>query len=216
MKKSIFFLSVLVFFAFAPQSNAQNDCGDNARSYVNANITTNGIRAITGAKMNVALNKIIDAIICRDSLATILQDSLTIEIEDDSILSFTIFGQTVKDTIRNVTPSTSATYLTYVALIQQTNTDAPDLIELENTLGVTITASYEGVGIYGINASSPIFGETTTTTDLSINWGNTPGFAQGGWNNDSQIIITTSDITGTQANSIIPIGYSKLEIRVYL
>lgn len=102
MKKSIFFLSVLVFFAFAPQSNAQNDCGDNARSYVNANITTNGIRAITGAKMNVALNKIIDAIICRDSLATILQDSLTIEIEDDSILSFTIFGQTVKDTIRNV------------------------------------------------------------------------------------------------------------------
>ena len=102
MKKSIFFLSVLVFFAFAPQSNAQNDCGDDARSYVNANITTNGIRAITGAKMNVALNKIIDAIICRDSLATILQDSITIEIQQDSILSVTIFGQTVKDTIRNV------------------------------------------------------------------------------------------------------------------
>lgn len=84
-------------------------------------------------------------------------------------------------------------------------------------IGMLLTVWYNGItNAKGTKFSSPIFGETTTTTDLSINWGNTPGFAQGGWNNDSQIIITTSDITGTQANSIIPIGYSKLEIRVYL
>lgn len=102
MKQIFLFFSFVLIFAIAPQSKvlAQNDCGDNARSYVNANISTNGIRAITGAKMNTALNKIIDAIICRDTLATILQDSVFVEIQEDSILSFTVFGQNFKDTIR--------------------------------------------------------------------------------------------------------------------
>ena len=96
------FLICFLFFAIAPQSAvlAQNDCGDNARSYINANISTNGIRAITGAKMNTALNKILDAMLCRDTIATILQDSVFVEIQQDSILSFTIFGENFKDTIR--------------------------------------------------------------------------------------------------------------------
>jgi hypothetical protein len=46
--------------------------------------------------------------------------------------------------------SSNNTYKTYVALLTQTGTDAPVATVLENTLGVTPTYTYEGVGQYSI------------------------------------------------------------------
>ena len=58
MKKLLILSSILMCLTVSAQTGTTTD----ARNYVNANITTNGANSITGAKMNTALNKIINAI----------------------------------------------------------------------------------------------------------------------------------------------------------
>ena len=57
MRKIVFIVALFM----ATVANATSPI-DSARSYVNSNIVTNGSKAITGLKMNTALNGIIDAI----------------------------------------------------------------------------------------------------------------------------------------------------------
>jgi hypothetical protein len=51
----------------------------------------------------------------------------------------------------------SLPFTQYVALLSQIGTASPTAIVLNNTLGVTITWSYQSVGNYRATASSPIF-----------------------------------------------------------
>ena len=74
MKKILFIL-----LAISLNSYSQN-CDTTARRYVDTYITTNGTRAITGARLNQALNKILDAVDCVDGggvSQSALNDSIT-------------------------------------------------------------------------------------------------------------------------------------------
>lgn len=53
-------------------------------------------------------------------------------------------------------------YKVYTALLTQSGTASPTAIVLENTLGVTVTFRYVGVGQYSLTASAEIFTETKT------------------------------------------------------
>lgn len=57
MKRFFYLLTML----FTLQISAQSITVDSARNYINTNINTNGLRAITGLKMNTALNLILSA-----------------------------------------------------------------------------------------------------------------------------------------------------------
>ena len=65
------------------------------------------------------------------------------------------------------TPTES--YKVYTALLTQSGTDAPEAIVFENTLGGTVTWTYEDVGLY-LATCSGCFTENKTMTILSL-WG---------------------------------------------
>jgi hypothetical protein len=63
-------------------------------------------------------------------------------------------------------------YQSYVALLNQSNTDAPTAFILENTTGCTISFAYVGVGTYYINSNCSTFVQNKTavfTGDLINN-----------------------------------------------
>lgn len=74
MKKILFLLTMFIF----ANAKSQDTCINDARIYTNTNITANGARAITGAKLNTSLNKIIDAIDCVGGGVFIATDSNTV------------------------------------------------------------------------------------------------------------------------------------------
>lgn len=74
MKKILFLLTMFIF----ANAKSQDTCINDARIYTNTNITANGVRAITGAKLNTSLNKIIDAIDCVGGGVFIATDSNTV------------------------------------------------------------------------------------------------------------------------------------------
>lgn len=101
-------------------------------------------------------------------------------------------------------------YKKYVAILSQSGTDAPSALVMENTLGVTITWAYAGVGNYYANASSAVFtsGKTwfmsSNQADLST---------LNAINNTSQVQLTTySDIATVSNNMMFNLA---IEIRVY-
>lgn len=74
MKKILFLLTMFIF----ANAKSQDTCINDARIYTNTNITANGVRAITGAKLNTSLNKIIDAIDCVGGGVFVATDSNTV------------------------------------------------------------------------------------------------------------------------------------------
>ncbi len=69
---------LIAFMCSSYYMNAQTNCTIDASTYVNANITTNGVKSITGLKLNTALNKIISGINCNDSISRNRVDSVKI------------------------------------------------------------------------------------------------------------------------------------------
>ena len=102
-------------------------------------------------------------------------------------------------------------YKSYVALIEQTGTDAPTVTVLQNTLGQDLTWEYDAVGSYYANFESDI-----TKTYCMIN---TPNFSLANTNRDSNI---SSDGTAfyimvsqgdTRTNGLL--YNTAIEIRIY-
>lgn len=65
-------------------------------------------------------------------------------------------AQEVKTSVNDLYDVVDGTPGIYRALISQSGTGIPTLIELVNTTGLTFSTIYEGVGIYRILASAPI------------------------------------------------------------
>lgn len=109
------------------------------------------------------------------------------------------------------TGSSTRSYKVYTAILSQSGTSAPTAIELENTLGVTITWARSSAGFYSATASAAAFTNNKTVVFFEADWAHAK---VSGANRDSDTnlnIFTGSDyITGAD-------GFSKasIEIRVY-
>lgn len=102
-------------------------------------------------------------------------------------------------------------YKKYVANLTQSGTSAPTAIEFENTLGVTITYSYNSAGDYTLTASASIFTEFYTWMIINAS-ANFIKIASIRWIDDVTINIKTFD---TSALNDGILEDTAIEIRVY-
>ncbi len=91
MKKIFFVIAAVLSLTV----NAHVNCTTVARAYINANIKTNGVKSITGLKLNISLIDLVDAINCSDSMVKIKsivrnagKDSLVITLNDSTRIAF--------------------------------------------------------------------------------------------------------------------------------
>lgn len=113
---------------------------------------------------------------------------------------------TVGDVAKYVQP-----YKKYIANLTQTGTNDPTAIVFENTLGVTITYSYDNTGDYSLTASASIFTQYYTWIIISTNGiPNTQCYTS--WVNDTTIRIRTTN--GSSASNGL-LEDTAIEIRVY-
>lgn len=103
----------------------------------------------------------------------------------------------------------SANPKVYVALLNQTGTNAPVATVLENTLGEVPTFTYNSNGNYTLNTASAILLATKTVVSISnvLDIGN-PMAIYAGRTSDTAIVINTYSMNDLLANTAI-------EIRVY-
>ena len=102
-------------------------------------------------------------------------------------------------------------YKKYVANLNQSGPNDPTAIVFENTLGVTITYSYDNTGDYSLTASASIFTQYYTWIVISTNGiPNTQCYAS--WVNDTTIRIRTTN--GSSASNGL-LEDTAIEIRVY-
>lgn len=76
-------------------------------------------------------------------------------------------GKLVKATTDDVAGLAGAPYLVYTALLTQSGTNAPTAIVLQNTLGATITLSYDNVGQYYVTSSAGSFDPDKTAVSIA-------------------------------------------------
>lgn len=107
-------------------------------------------------------------------------------------------------------------YKIYSALLTQTSTSAPTIVVLENTLGVTLTGSYNSTGNYELIASSAIFtsGKTFVTMATPFVVGQTePKIGTYFRSTTTRIVILVQGYDGTSYNG--GLNSTSIEIRVY-
>ena len=106
-------------------------------------------------------------------------------------------------------PGTSQTYKSYIALINQSGTNAPVATVIYNDTGSTFTWNYDDVGSYIATSSSPILlgNKTVVFVTAQGNSGNNQNKIFGGtrYNDTSIGLLTSSD-------GILKLNF---EIRVY-
>jgi hypothetical protein len=103
-------------------------------------------------------------------------------------------------------------YKKYVAIMNQTSTNAPTATVLENTIG-DIVWSYSAVGeYYATLAGAFTVGKTVVFLSNSANAGVTPSWTYRQISSADQIYILTMDNTDSNANGIFK---GDIEIRVY-
>ena len=106
-------------------------------------------------------------------------------------------------------PVTSQTYKSYIALINQSGTNAPIATVIYNDTGSTFTWNYDDVGSYIATSSSPILLDNKTVVFVTAqgNSGNNQNKIFGGTRyNDTSIGLFTS------SDGILKLNF---EIRVY-
>jgi len=104
-------------------------------------------------------------------------------------------------------------YRSYTALLIQTGIDAPVAIVLENTLGATITWTYNGVGEYYGELSSGTFNPVRTFTTSNSSFYSSPyySFLTILSGDSTKVILGTFDSSNaTELN-----GEICIEIRIY-
>lgn len=109
-------------------------------------------------------------------------------------------------------------YKSYVALLTQSGTDAPEATVLENSLGIDITFSYVSTGVYAGAIDQPIFTspdqytviENCATTDGGDTYvvETAPAFFD--------VLFLSSTVNGTVADDAVGVNSPTiLEIRIY-
>jgi hypothetical protein len=101
-------------------------------------------------------------------------------------------------------------YKVYTALLSQSGTASPTAIVLENTLGGTVTWSYNDVGFYYATLTGAFLLNKTTAT-ISVTNGNTTLIINRDTND--QVVLLSRDFLGVPADNII--NNCTLEIKVY-
>jgi len=195
MKKIFLSLFVLSFF-FA---KGQDTCTSDARQYVNTNITQNGIRTITGTKLNVALNKILNAVDCNDSLT----DRIYVQTDSATVVSYEVLNS------QNAPPGSPATGDTYLVGTSPTGAwvgHAKDIAEWNGSAWV-FTDGVQGDFLYNAtNALTYIFrsGNWVQTTGIpALNNGNT--ISSGlriGTNNARSLTFETNNVNRGRFDSV--------------
>jgi len=110
-------------------------------------------------------------------------------------------------------------YKVYTALLTQTGTNAPVATVLENTLGVSLTPSYSGTGIYDLTRSSGTWDTAKTTAIISQQYLDNWYPEEAGFrtvyvrNNNSVRIVSVT--AGAYAATDGFLGNTMIEIRVY-
>ena len=88
----------------------------------------------------------------------------------------------------------------YKAQISQTGTSAPTLVELVNTLGVTVTPAYGGVGDYSISGFDS---NLSGLIDVSITTGFNESFTTEITCQTSSILNIATYISGASSNDVL-------------
>lgn len=115
------------------------------------------------------------------------------------------------DYLNGTGSSGSGSYKKYIGIASQSGTDAPVVLVMENTLGATITWTYDNVGSYYGTASSAIF--TTDKTWFIIGNQADLSTVTSIRNSTTQIQISTFSDVATQSNNMM--FDTPIEIRVY-
>lgn len=123
------------------------------------------------------------------------------------------------DNFQNLLDSTVRPYKVYTALLTQSGTSAPTATVLENTLGVTLTWSYSGVGEY-LATSTGFFADPNKIAIFiqpAFQGGASQTkflFGSGDWGDTDSIFITTIN-ANTLAAANGGLTVTAVEIRYY-
>lgn len=121
-------------------------------------------------------------------------------------------GTTFKTTTQDIADLVSGSYKTYVAVISQFGTNAPNVeYVLYNNLVNPLTFSYQGVGIY--RATCADFATFKTVAFFQQGSGSSGSTFQLPASTGYVSIIATDTNTGNNQNGLF--NYSVIEIRVY-
>jgi len=126
-----------------------------------------------------------------------------------SALSGTGTRTVVADASGNLS-ATNLTYKVYKALLTQTGTGAPTATVLDNTLGGTVTFTYNATGYYGISRTGAF---TAGKVIVFIN-GNLATTATFGWSrvDDNTLEISSFDNSGSAANGLFTNASISIEV----
>ena len=141
--------------------------------------------------------------------STVLKGLVTAPLTTNALITADTTGKSL--VTKEYVNANTRPYKVYTALLTQTGTSAPTAIVLENTLGVTPTLGYNGVGQYSINATGAFTVDKTWVIFNSINYN-----SQNISNNIkllNGITILTRSITGTSIDNVL--NSTEIEIRVY-
>ena len=170
-------------------------------------IDLNNTTSIGNAATCIASNQVT---IGNDSVtSTVLKGLVTAPSTTNALITADTTGKSL--VTKEYVNANTRPYKVYTALLTQTGTSAPTAIVLENTLGVTPTLGYDGVGQYSINATGAFTIDKTWIIFNSVNYN-----AQTISNNIkvlNGIIILTRSMTGTSIDNVL--NSTEIEIRVY-
>jgi hypothetical protein len=104
--------------------------------------------------------------------------------------------------------SSGVGYTSYVGLVSQSSTNAPTIVELENTTGLTFSTSYISPGTYDIIPSTPLVDNKTFRSMGQMD--NTLNVI---WFDSGNLKIQSLNNTGTPLNGFF--DKTPFEIRIY-
>lgn len=119
-------------------------------------------------------------------------------------------GESKQTTTQDIADLGGASYLVYVALLTQTDTDAPVATVLENTLGGTVVWSYDSTGSYYATLAGAFTADKTLvfmqpqTSNISLAVKR---------DTDDAVYMETTDLSTTPSDELL--NGTPIEIRVY-
>jgi hypothetical protein len=163
------------------------------------NVTTNNRNSIILGSGNVVGDRV---------KALIVGDGLTVENNGIATTNLTVTGTLNNRSVSDILP----TYTKYIALISQSSTSAPTVIELENTIGPIVwTRSVTGLYNGTLSAAFTLDKTYVMISQVEIN-GIVMAYRL---TNDIIRIVTTNLHSPTAANHDSHLNKNTLEIRVY-
>jgi hypothetical protein len=117
---------------------------------------------------------------------------------------------TSTNTSKQIAVEDISSYKVYTALLTQTGTDAPTINVLQNTTGITFTASYDDVGAYILTPD--VAPDDDKVTVLGVN-GSGSGYIRAMFWRLGVANISTADVDDAPVNGVL--SNSTIEIRVY-